>query len=524
MADYQFEKVLVHDILPGGGVRVVRGGSVDVIDWMTGDVVGQATADASGHAVVSTTDVGIIQLRSASGFLSEPIVAPELLIAAAVFGVSEDDAVAALLNSPGSSTRDALAGAVSGKADLTLVNTKANKPGLDVNVWDYSPVGNGVADDTAAVQAAIDAAGVGGKVRFGKGTFGQAKFKVGPLTMRNFQTWDGTTNQVGTGTGGAIVELVFNGLTGAQVGVTMATSCTLKNLLLRGPGSAVGTVAAISSAFPTARLKAVSVDSFVYGARLSAVYYGRISECEFVRCGIGVQATNCYNLLIDGETRFNCLKSDGTTYGFPISMVGACMVKMVGGSIENYLVGVGLDSACIFTGYSVYFESAGPNSVAVRCPSKAGSTVNLYGSEVYLPNHFAFVEMNGSTSSSLTSIGNFFKCSASTTPAVPTVYRYDANPDLDVFIRGDNWAAVTLAGTLYRLNAGTYPRVQVIPPQGAQATRPPQTWHSGTAAPTTGAWERGDYVRNSAPAVGSPKGWVCTVAGSPGTWVSEGNL
>ena len=47
---------------------------------------------------------------------------------------------------------------------------------------------------------------------------------------------------------------------------------------------------------------------------------------------------------------------------------------------------------------------------------------------------------------------------------------------------------------------------------------------AGTAAPTTGTWERGDYVRNSNPAVGQPKGWICTVSGTPGTWVSEGNL
>ena len=46
----------------------------------------------------------------------------------------------------------------------------------------------------------------------------------------------------------------------------------------------------------------------------------------------------------------------------------------------------------------------------------------------------------------------------------------------------------------------------------------------GTAAPTTGTWAQGDYVRNSSPAVGQPKGWICTVAGTPGTWVSEGNL
>ena len=48
----------------------------------------------------------------------------------------------------------------------------------------------------------------------------------------------------------------------------------------------------------------------------------------------------------------------------------------------------------------------------------------------------------------------------------------------------------------------------------------------GTAAPVgaTVNWERGDRVINSAPTVGQPKAWVCTVAGAPGTWVSEGNL
>lgn len=46
----------------------------------------------------------------------------------------------------------------------------------------------------------------------------------------------------------------------------------------------------------------------------------------------------------------------------------------------------------------------------------------------------------------------------------------------------------------------------------------------GTAAPASGYWRLGDRVINSAPTVGQPKAWVCTVAGTPGTWVSEGNL
>lgn len=37
-------------------------------------------------------------------------------------------------------------------------------------------------------------------------------------------------------------------------------------------------------------------------------------------------------------------------------------------------------------------------------------------------------------------------------------------------------------------------------------------------------WGRGKQIDNIAAAVGSPKGWICTVSGNPGTWVSTGNL
>lgn len=37
-------------------------------------------------------------------------------------------------------------------------------------------------------------------------------------------------------------------------------------------------------------------------------------------------------------------------------------------------------------------------------------------------------------------------------------------------------------------------------------------------------WKVGDRVYNAAPTAGQPKSWVCTVAGAPGTWTSEGNL
>jgi hypothetical protein len=45
-----------------------------------------------------------------------------------------------------------------------------------------------------------------------------------------------------------------------------------------------------------------------------------------------------------------------------------------------------------------------------------------------------------------------------------------------------------------------------------------------TAIPAGGVWRVGDRIFNISAALGQPKGWVCTVAGQPGTWVSEGNL
>lgn len=46
----------------------------------------------------------------------------------------------------------------------------------------------------------------------------------------------------------------------------------------------------------------------------------------------------------------------------------------------------------------------------------------------------------------------------------------------------------------------------------------------GSAAPTTGTYARGDIVYNTTPIPGSGIGWVCTSAGSPGTWKAFGTI
>lgn len=52
-----------------------------------------------------------------------------------------------------------------------------------------------------------------------------------------------------------------------------------------------------------------------------------------------------------------------------------------------------------------------------------------------------------------------------------------------------------------------------------------------TAAPTTGTWAISDVIKNSAPSVAGAAGsqyvvtgWICTVAGTPGTWLEMRTL
>jgi hypothetical protein len=47
---------------------------------------------------------------------------------------------------------------------------------------------------------------------------------------------------------------------------------------------------------------------------------------------------------------------------------------------------------------------------------------------------------------------------------------------------------------------------------------------SGLTAPIAGTFQQGDRIMNVRPAVGDYAGWICTVAGSPGTWAPFGKI
>jgi hypothetical protein len=83
------------------------------------------------------------------------------------------------------------------------------------------------------------------------------------------------------------------------------------------------------------------------------------------------------------------------------------------------------------------------------------------------------------------------------------------------------------------LNVALYRTLREIQAQLNALSEDKAVAHYGatTAAPTTGTWNIGDEVKNSAPSeLGTAgnkyvtTGWICTASGTPGTWLQMRTL
>ncbi len=133
---------------------------------------------------------------------------------------------------------------------------------------------------------------------------------------------------------------------------------------------------------------------------------------------------------------------------------------------------------------------------------------------------------------------------------------YSSPDDLDILVRftgryiaaggsvGITWGGETVFSGNLGFSVGTEVRpidITIRRPESQQGVRPvvvilnvteaeyesveliPVTFQYGSAPPSTGTWRAGDIIINHPPVVGQPRSWVW-VAGSPGRWVSTGNL
>lgn len=114
------------------------------------------------------------------------------------------------------------------------------------------------------------------------------------------------------------------------------------------------------------------------------------------------------------------------------------------------------------------------------------------------------------------------------------LFTFTTTSDAKFYNGGDEYDAGGLGGGVidrvdYETGIAYLSDSSVGVPTGGTLSQNTSAWISETrtttgSAPASGTWAKGDKCDNANPAVGNPKGWICTVAGTPGTWVSTGNL
>lgn len=118
---------------------------------------------------------------------------------------------------------------------------------------------------------------------------------------------------------------------------------------------------------------------------------------------------------------------------------------------------------------------------------------------------------------------NTHDCSPLTAPERPLVVGWDiTSPLTNAKIRLADHAGLTTTAELINTPiGGTAPQLPVVKQlndEWRHYTEAGKNVTFGTAAPTTGTWAVGDKRWNTAPVAAGAPGWVCTTAGTPGTW------
>lgn len=495
-----------------------------------------------------------------------------------------------------------------------------------ISVAGFGAVGDGVTDDTAAIQNAITAAGTGGTVLF-KGTHAIS----GTLQPLANQTWEGI---------GGACDLYFTA-TSANPGVEFTVTgsfATVRNIGFRATTGFTGAAFKFNASL-NCRLEGAFIRNVLNGKSVmlsGAAFYNEARNIKTTACGTGLYVTgtspncpnnnvadnfdvygasgvttamfsdsNCSmftlrNFISEAECATNILKLTAGQFEF-ISPRFECTATPSGGFFD-------IASATVrFTGQQFRLQKATHSSLTSDLSElRSNKLHNLIPDPLFqspfgtTPNDWT---ITFGTASSITRTANrpavspvgnvaeMVTSSAQTnlgyqlsTGAVQTLFRgkkvrvhaltWFTGPGTasTVLARFDGGTSVSgsqvsenLVANEWRIhtaelavpsdatsitfvwscvgNGGTFRLFSpVIEVEGSyySLSHPTQErpWlanglyvgdlglHIGYAstAPTTGTWARGDRIYNRIPVVGNPKSWVCTVAGTPGTWVSEGNL
>ena len=245
-----------------------------------------------------------------------------------------DQAFADLVNNASSASRAALVAAYARK-DSALYNVKA-----------YGALGDGTTDDTAAIQAALTAAGasttpgnIGATVLLPPGTY-----KVTGLTV------PAEVVLTGTGLRGSRIKAL-----GAVTAVTMNTRSSLINVGLIGDSTAGGIGVSFAAASSHSTLSDVFVSTFEKGVYVENTYINALTRVTIQSCttGLHCHGSQVNALYVTGG------EIQGCTTGVSCTTTTSTGVVFHGVTIEGNS-GVGIAHAGSTWGWTIrdcYFEA-----------------------------------------------------------------------------------------------------------------------------------------------------------------------
>jgi hypothetical protein len=457
-----------------------------------------------------------------------------------------------------------------------VARTAQDKGREVVSVKDFGAVGDGVADDLAAFNAAIASvkaiAGIranGTHILVPPGTYKLS----GRLVIDNTITLEGMTNQFPYATGSAVLQfsadndgLFLGYYTGAYANPSgvMGQGITIRNLTIKGT-KASGTGHGIFI-----NTKANIENVYVTGFSGHGVYiYGDAPN------------GNANNCLLKNVKAYSNGKSGFYTAGGDSN---ACLIEICDGSYnaewgfhDSSFLGntyIGCHSADNALGA---YKADGPSSrnVFIGCYSESGQPVSSidHPSVVIGGLHAAgftdagtgFVATDGIFSGFTTTKAPVTHQTANAAGTSVTVYSAlgsRSQPSANTWGSSDDSAGGEALSWTYN-DAGSYagwwslkhafsdakvlmryPGSVAIASASVNKARAwaPIMWNgimfqgesgfpsaavihnTGSAAPITETWSRGDIIYNTTPAAGGFIGWVCVAGGTPGTWKTFGAI
>jgi len=439
------------------------------------------------------------------------------------------------------------------------------------NVKDFGAVGDGVADDTAAVQAAIDEiCDAQGILLFPPGTYALSA----PLTFPNksfvIRGSGPTATNISEIPGSGQIKLF-------DMSGTNGPSVVIEQMGFFGPtgGPGYGGDGIYFSAS-----NGVSVVNCWFGGLLNGVNkandssYVRLLDCTFEYCYNAITFDQGVQCIVDNTTFYR------NTFDYNLS--GQCSLGLFTNSTHAETINTcvylnGVKDAIIEnvtcrqdfdTRVPIIVQMANScqrnilrnirsynfGSKLIALNSAAANTNNLFDGlyfSVVLPATLPVGTGGNGIEISASNQGNTFSNFNFVAIDVGIVEAGGDNRFVNGIVNNSGTSGIRIQGatnsefvgiTLVNnavdwATAGTVETVWLADISGTVNGLTPQRYGSkgagplgrlfyGTVAPplNTLSYLVGDRILNINPVVGQPKAWTCTVAGSPGTWVSEGNL